>query len=118
MPKLPDSVVEMMEELKYMQSIDPNTPGLKKLIRTTKKSIEQGLYDFVSNGCEEYGECRGAFPELRAYYNERSYKLLDEKIRVLSEIAKQGPDCDYTNIDGFNDILEDKVPGLVAKLYD
>ena len=109
------------EELKALLDIakSDHTPELKECILQAKKSIEMLLYQYVSRGCTENGRVYDAFPKLVNQYDPDSMKNLDLKIKVLSEIVKQGPECDYTNIDGFDDILENKYPpGMKEITFD
>lgn len=99
-------------------SDDEKSDGWEDALLEAKKSLEQSLFDYVINGCSDTSFIRGAFPELSACYDEESYELLDEKIRVLREIASSGPDCDYLSIDGFDDILEGKAPGVETMAFD
>lgn len=117
MRKIPEQINTQLREIDALQKAS-GSPGLRKAILSAKKKVERMLYRFVSNGCEEIGEAKGFFPELTANYNEESYDLLDEKIRVLLEIAKAGPDVDCTKIDGFYDILENGRPDIEVKSFD
>ena len=117
MRKIPEQIETKLREIDALQKAG-NSPGLRKAILSAKKSAERALYRFVANGCEEIGEAKGFFPELTSQYNEESYDLLDKKIRVLLEITKAGPGVDYTKIDGFYDILENRRPGIEVKSFD
>ena len=117
MRKIPEQIDTQLREIDALQKAG-NSPGLRKAILSAKKKVERMLYSFVANGCEEAGEAKGFFPELTAQYNTESYDLLDEKIKVLLEIAKSGPGVDCTKIDGFYDILENRRPGVEVKSFD
>ena len=98
--------------LEALHLIEENTkedPDSEEARNETLKSIENVLYQYVINGCEQ-SFTKGAFPELQEQYDPESYDMLEEKIRVLAEIAQAGSDCDYKNIEGFSDILENKQP--------
>ena len=104
---------QLVKELKMLEGIGKKDKGLADAVRETKKSIERLLFLYVSNGCRTEGGFAGCFPELVNQYDPDSYDLLDEKIKVLKEIAKEGPDCDVTKVPGFEGILEKKAPKKV-----
>ena len=98
--------IDMLEEIPESE----RSEDWKRCITQAKKSLESALYRFVVNGCETERTVKGAFPELETQYDPESYSLLDEKIKVLSAIAEMGPESDYKNVPGFDDILEEKTP--------
>ena len=121
MIKVNGEIRQCANELKQIMAVpkEERDSEWKKIALQAKKGLEQALYRFVTNGCQDENIVQGGFRELQNYYDPESYELLDKKIRVLAEIAKKGPECDLKSVQGFEDILENKQDGMgVVSIID
>lgn len=103
-------IEEATIQLKMIMDAKDDTDEWKQWAVVAKKSLERSLYRYVINGCVKEGRMLNAYPELKTQYDPDSTDLLDKKIEVLLKIAEMGPDGDYQSIEGFEDILEFKLP--------